>query len=150
MKGVGCFDDVEYLVSCGATSLKGWVKVGGLMFSLTHSGTITALNNSCTDTPLSLASPDIIWNDSSRMESINLAMADDLRPFSWPIVDVYNNLYTVHLLGPGGFRRSCLEKFCRPTPSVYSEGLVENRISVETYQLLQLFGVADLRNLVSA
>ncbi len=76
MKGSGRFEGIEYLAVCGAATLKGRVKVDGPILSLTHSGKTTALNNSCTDTPLSLASPDITWNASSRMDSMNLAMAN--------------------------------------------------------------------------
>src|SRR3989442_1161924 len=74
-------ESVEWLLLRGATSLTGCCRADGTIFSLTHSGKITALNNSCTDTPLSLASADIIRYDSSRMDNMNLAMADDLRPF---------------------------------------------------------------------
>jgi len=80
-KGSGWAVSVEWLVIRGATSLKGCCRVDGSILSLTHSGKITALNNSCTDTPLSLASADIIWYDSSRRDNMNLAMADDLHPF---------------------------------------------------------------------
>src|SRR6266702_8634616 len=80
-KGSRWAESVEWLLLRGATSLKGCCRADGTIFSLTHSGKITALNNSCTDTPLSLASADIIWYDSSRMDNMNLAMADDLRPF---------------------------------------------------------------------
>jgi len=76
MKGSGCFEGIEYLAVCGAASLKVCGRAEGLILSLTHSGTTTALNNSCTDTPLSLASSDITWNASSRMDSMNLAMAN--------------------------------------------------------------------------
>jgi len=76
MKGSGCFEDIEYLAVCGAASLKGCCKVDGPMLSFTHSGKTTALSNSCTDTPLSLASSDITWNASSRIDSMNLAMAN--------------------------------------------------------------------------
>jgi hypothetical protein len=72
----GCFEVVEYLAICGRASLKGSCMVDGPMLSLTHSGKTTALNNCCTDTPLSLASADITWNASSRMDSMNLAMAN--------------------------------------------------------------------------
>jgi hypothetical protein len=72
----GCFEVVEYLAICGAVSLKGCDEVDGPMLSLTHSGKTTALNNSCTDTPLPLASADITWYASSRIDSINLAMAN--------------------------------------------------------------------------
>jgi len=80
-KGSRWAESVEWLLLRGATSLKGCCRADGTIFSLTHSGKITALNNSCTDTPLSLASADIIRYDSSRMDNMNLAMADDLRPF---------------------------------------------------------------------
>jgi len=76
MKGSGCFEVIEYLAICGAASLKGCCKADGPMLPLTHSGKTTALNNSCTDTPLPLASADITWNASSRIDSINLAMAN--------------------------------------------------------------------------
>src|SRR2546428_9042985 len=69
-----------------ATSLKGCCSVDCPILSLTHSATITALNNSCTDTPLSLASADIVWYGSSRMDNMNLAMAGDLRLFLLPVV----------------------------------------------------------------
>jgi len=77
MKGSGCLEGIEYRAICGAASLKGGCKVDGPILSLTHSGRTTALNNSCTDTPLPLASADITWNASSRMDSINLAMANN-------------------------------------------------------------------------
>ncbi len=64
----------EWSPICGATSLKGCCSVDRAILSLTHSGKTTALNNSCTDTPLSLASADIIWYDSSLMDNMNLAM----------------------------------------------------------------------------
>ncbi len=61
MKGSRWDESVERLLSGGATSLNGCDKADGSILPLTHSGKITALNNSCTDTPLSLASVDIIW-----------------------------------------------------------------------------------------
>src|SRR5438309_11459626 len=65
------------LAKRGVASLPSWGTVDRLIFSLTHSGTITALNNSCTDTPLCSASDKITRNDSSRSANMNLAMADD-------------------------------------------------------------------------
>src|SRR2546428_4022304 len=93
MKGSGCLEGIEYRAICGAASLKGCCKVEGPMLSLTHSGKTTALNNSCTDTPLSLASADIIWYDSSLMDNMNLAMADDLRLFPCQSCE-YITIYT--------------------------------------------------------
>src|SRR5205807_6965203 len=56
MKGSCWAENVEWLLIRGATSLKGCCcRVDGAILSLTHSGKITALNNSCTDTPLSLS-----------------------------------------------------------------------------------------------
>ena|SRR2546430_2598948 len=95
MKGSGCLEGIEYLAICCAASLKGCCKVDGPILYLTHSGKITALNNSCTDTPLSLASADIIWYDSSRMDNMNLAMADDLRPFPSESC-AYITIYTLY------------------------------------------------------
>jgi len=88
-------ESVEWLLLRGATSLKGCCRADGTIFSLTHSGKITALNNSCTDTPLSLASADIIRYDSSRMDNMNLAMADDLRPFPSESC-AYITIYTLY------------------------------------------------------
>jgi hypothetical protein len=85
-KGSCWAESVEWVLIRGATCLKGCCKVDGAILSLTHSGKITALNNSCTDTPLSLASADILWYDSSRMDNMNLAMANDLRLFPMPVV----------------------------------------------------------------
>ena len=85
----------EWSPICGATSLKGCCSVDRAILSLTHSGKTTALNNSCTDTPLSLASADIIRYDSSRMDNMNLAMADDLRPFPSESC-AYITIYTLY------------------------------------------------------
>jgi len=93
-KGSGWAESVEWLLIRGATSLKGVCRVDGTILSLTHSGKITALNNSCTDTPLSLASVEIVWYDSSRMDNMNLAMADDLRLFPWQSCR-YITIYTL-------------------------------------------------------
>jgi hypothetical protein len=79
-KGSRWAENVERLLIRGATSLKGCCTVDGAILSLTHSGKITALNNSCTDTHLSLASADIIWYDSSRMDNMNFAIADKPPP----------------------------------------------------------------------
>src|SRR6266487_2143109 len=138
-KGSRWADSVEWLLLRGATSLKDCCRVDGAISSLTHSGKITALNNSCTDTPLSLASADTIWYDSSRMDNMNLAMADDLRPFPWESC-AYITIYTLSH-GRRYPRFDRLENFQRSTSSVRSEGLVENRVAVETDQSLQMFRI---------
>jgi len=110
MKGSCWAENVEWLLIRGATSLKGCCcRVDGAILSLTHSGKITALNNSCTDTPLSLASADIVWYDSSRIDNMNFAMADDFHLFPLPVVQVYNNLYTVPRPGPRSSFRSSMD-----------------------------------------
>ena len=135
-KGSGWAESVEWLLIRGATSLKGVCRVDGTILSLTHSGKITALNNSCTDTPLSLASVEIVWYDSSRMDNMNLAMADDLRLFPWQSCR-YITIYT--LSHDQGQEPPCdrLENFQRRAPSICPEGLVENRVAMETDQRLQ-------------
>src|SRR5206468_4630071 len=91
-KGSLWAEDLERLFNRAATSLKdrGWAD--GSIFCLTQSGTTTALNNSCTDMPLSLASAAIVLNDSSRTESMNFAIADKPRPYS--SLGAYITIYT--------------------------------------------------------
>src|SRR6266566_1562935 len=120
------------LAKRGVASLPSWGTVDRLIFSLTHSGTITALNNSCTDTPLCSASDKITRNDSSRSANMNLAMADEPRPVSWPVWSVYNNLYTISR-ARGKLLAISLEKFGRSASSVYSEWLIQNRVTMEVH-----------------
>jgi len=89
---------------CNFPKGRGWPDRS--IFSLTQSGTTTALNSSCTDMPLSLASADIVLNGSSRIDSMNFAIADKPPPLLLPRSWVYNNLYTVHL-GGQELLRSC-------------------------------------------
>ncbi len=75
---------------CNFPKGRGWPDRS--IFSLTQSGTTTALNSSCTDMPLSLASADIVLNGSSRIDSMNFAIADKPRLF-FP-VGGYITIYT--------------------------------------------------------
>src|SRR5437667_9204814 len=98
-KGSLSGEDLERLFNRAATSLKDRRWADGSIFCLTQSGTTTALNNSCTDMPLSFASAAIVLNDSSCTDSMNFAITDNPRPYSSRVGWVYNNLYTIH---PGG------------------------------------------------
>src|SRR6267378_6703882 len=56
----------------GAISVRAVKRGRGCKFSLTHSGTITALKSSCTEIPLFLARVDIVRKVSSATESMIL------------------------------------------------------------------------------
>src|SRR5437867_10967397 len=93
-KGSLSGEDLGRLFNRAATSLKDRRWADGSILSLTQSGTTTALNNSCTDMPLSLASAAIVLNDSSCTDSMNFAITDNPPPLLLSSRGRYIIIYT--------------------------------------------------------